>query len=186
MSQTKTTTAPRSTAKKAAEAPGKAAEAPRKAAQAPRKVPEPAPAATEAPEPVADPVPEAVRSLAEQGVAQSREAYGQAKDAMEEAVEVLERTFDEAGQGAIALNRKVIDIAQTNLNSGFDLAKSLASARTMAEVMELQVNYMRRQFEQLAAQAEEIRTLTSQVAADSAEPITAHVSKSMAGFKLAS
>jgi hypothetical protein len=32
-------------------------------------------------------------------------------------------------QGAVALNRKIIDIAQRNINSSFDLAKSLAGAK---------------------------------------------------------
>ena len=36
-------------------------------------------------------------------------------------------------QGAVALNRKIIDIAQRNINSSFDLAKSLAGAKNLAE-----------------------------------------------------
>ena len=69
-------------------------------------------------------VPESVRALAEKTVTQTREAYEKGKDALEEAVDALERSFDAAGQGATAFNRKLIDIAQRNLNSGFDLAKS--------------------------------------------------------------
>ena len=68
-------------------------------------------------------VPESVRALAEKTVTQTREAYEKGKDALEEAVDALERSFDAAGQGATAFNRKLIDIAQRNLNSGFDLAK---------------------------------------------------------------
>ena len=56
-------------------------------------------------------------------MAQTREAYERSKDALEAAVETVERSFDAAGQGAAALNRKIIDIAQRNVNSGFDLAK---------------------------------------------------------------
>ena len=56
----------------------------------------------------------------------------------------------------------------------------------MTEIMELQVNFMRRQFESLTAQAEEIRELATKVATDTTEPFKAHVSKSMASFKLAS
>ena len=35
----------------------------------------------------------------------------------------------------MALNRKIIDIAQRNINSGFDHAKSLAGAKNLAEAI---------------------------------------------------
>ena len=124
-------------------------------------------------------VPEAVRKIAEQTVTQSREAYENAKGSMEEAVEVLEKSIDQAGQGAAAINRKVIDNAQTNLNTGFDLAKDLAGAKNIAEIMELQSSFVRKQFEVLSAQAEEIRTLSTKVATDTTNPIKDHVSRSI-------
>src|SRR5215210_4650752 len=124
-------------------------------------------------------VPESVRALAEKTVTQTREAYEKGKDALEEAVDALERSFDAAGQGAAAFNRKLIDIAQRNLNSGFDLAKSMAGAKNLAEIMELQSNFLRHQFEVFANQANEIRALTSKIAADTAEPIKSQVTRSM-------
>jgi hypothetical protein len=39
---------------------------------------------------------------------------------------------------AAALNRKIIEIAQQNVNSSFELARSLATARTIAEVVEVE------------------------------------------------
>jgi phasin len=124
-------------------------------------------------------VPEAVRAIAEKTVTQSREAYETAKGSMEEAVEVLEKSIDHAGQGAAALNRKVIDNTQTNLNTGFDLAKDLAGAKNIAEIMELQSSFVRKQFEILTAQAEEIRTLSTKIATDTTNPIKDHVSRSI-------
>lgn len=124
-------------------------------------------------------VPEAVRAMAEKSVAQSREAYEAAKGSMEEAAEVLEKSIDQAGQGAAAINRKVIDNAQANLNKGFDFAKEMAGAKNVAEIMELQSAFVRKQFELLTAQAEEIRELSAKVATDTATPIKDHVSKSI-------
>ena len=37
------------------------------------------------------------------------------------------RSFDALGQGTAALNRKIIEIAQRNVSSGFDLAQSLSN-----------------------------------------------------------
>jgi phasin len=112
-------------------------------------------------------------------VTQSREAYENAKEALEDAVEVLEQSIDQAGQGTAALNRKVIDIAQTNLNTGFDLAKDLAGAKNLAEIMELQASFARKQFEAFTTQAEELRTLSTKIATDTTNPLKDHVSRSI-------
>jgi phasin len=116
-------------------------------------------------------VPQAMRDLAERSIAQMRETYERSKDALEGVVQNWERSFDATNQGAVALNRKIIDIAQRNINSGFDLAKGLAGAKNLAEAMELQADYWRKQLDTLAAQAEEVRTLSAQVAADATKPM---------------
>jgi phasin len=130
-------------------------------------------------------VPESVRALAEKTVNQSREAYERGKDALEEAIDALERSFDAAGQGATAFNRKMIDLAQRNLNSAFDLAKGMAGCKNLAEIVELQSTFIRHQFDVFANQASEIRALTTKIAADTAEPIKAQVTRSLDSIKKA-
>jgi hypothetical protein len=74
--------------------------------------------------------------------------------------------FDEAaGQGAVALDRKIIDITQKSINSGFDLAKSLAGAKDLAEAVKLHADYWQKLIG--AAEVEEVRTLSNHVAAKS-------------------
>jgi phasin len=116
-------------------------------------------------------IPEAMRAFAGTAVTQSREAYERAKTTLDANLHAIERSYDAAGQAATALNRKIIDIAQRNVNSGFDLAKSLASAKNLAEIVELQGAYWRKQIETLMAQAEEVRELSVNASADVAEPI---------------
>ena len=116
-------------------------------------------------------VPEAVRAMVEKAVDQSREVYDRSKDALDASVTTLERTFDAAGQGAVALNRKMIDIAQRNVNSGFDLAKSLAGAKNLSEMVELQAAYWQKLLGALTSQAEEVRALSTKVAAAAGEPL---------------
>src|SRR6476469_8391367 len=123
--------------------------------------------------------PEAARELAETSVAQTVEAYERSKNALETAVDTMARSFDALGQGAAALNRKIIEIAQQNVSSGFDLAKGLATAKTLAEMVELRATYWRKQLSALAAQAEEVSALATKVAADMAAPINAHVTRSI-------
>jgi hypothetical protein len=65
--------------------------------------------------------------LAQMSVAQTREAYERSKNALDAAVDTMARSFDALGQSAAA--------AQQNANSGFDLVKSLATAKTLAEMV---------------------------------------------------
>ena len=122
-------------------------------------------------------LPETVRAMVEKAVDQSREVYDRSKDALDASVATLERSFDAAGQGAVAVNRKIIDIAQRNVNSGFDLAKSLAGAKNLSEMVELQAAYWRKQFGALAAQAEEVRAVSTKMAAAASEPLKEQVKR---------
>ena len=103
------------------------------------------------------PFPQAAREFAEKTVDRTREAYERSNRTLEAAVQALEKSLDVAGQGAAALTRKIIDIAQKNLNLGFDLAKSLAGARNLSEIVELQAAYWRKQFDAFTIPSEEVR-----------------------------
>ena len=76
---------------------------------------------------------EAVRSMNEKTVVQTREVYDRSTDAFDATFSTFERTFDAAGQGVVASNRKFVDITQRNVNATFDLAKSIAGSRNLAE-----------------------------------------------------
>ena len=96
-------------------------------------------------------VPNTFRALAEQNVAHTRELYEGSKNTLQAVLESWQKSFGAAGQGAAALNRRFIDLAERNINTGFDLATGLAGARNVAEVMELQAAYWRKLFGQLQA-----------------------------------
>jgi hypothetical protein len=53
--------------------------------------------------------------------------------------------------------QRFVDATQRNLISSFDLAKSLAGASNLSEIVELQAAFCRRQFDTVATQAEEVR-----------------------------
>ena len=124
-------------------------------------------------------IPEAVRTVAEKTVAQSRDVYDRSKTALDASIATFERSFDAAGQGAVAFNRKIVDIAQRNLSSVFDLAKSLASAKNLSQIVELQAAYWRKQFGALRGQADEVRALSTKMTAHATEPVKAHVTNGM-------
>ena len=86
-------------------------------------------------------VPDTFRVLAERNVAQARELYEGSKNTLQAVLESWQKSFGAAGQGAATLNRRFIDRAERNINTGFDFAAGLAGARNLAEVMELQAAY---------------------------------------------
>ena len=86
-------------------------------------------------------VPDTWRVLAERNVAQTRELYERSKNTLQAVLDSWQTCFGAAG---ISLNRKIIDIAERNIDIGFDLATDLAGAKNLAEVMELQAAYWRK------------------------------------------
>ena len=62
-------------------------------------------------------------------------------------------------------------------SSSFDLAKSLAGAKSLADMVELQTAFWRKQFGALTAQAEEVRELSSKVTEDTTKPIKAQMAR---------
>jgi hypothetical protein len=99
--------------------------------------------------------------------------------ALDHAVDTMERSLKAAGQGTLAVNRKLIDFAQANVSSSLDLAKSLACARTPMQVMHLQVTFWDERMKALASQAEELRALSVEIVAKANEPIREHMRRSL-------
>jgi hypothetical protein len=89
-------------------------------------------------------VPDSLRALAESNVAQTRELYERSKSTVQALFESWQKSFGAAAQGAVGLNRTMVDSAERNIDTAFELATELAGARNFAEVMELQAAYWRK------------------------------------------
>jgi phasin len=126
-------------------------------------------------------IPEGVRALAEGTVAQSRQVYDHSADAFDASVATFEKSFGAAGQSAAAFNRKIIDISRRNLNSVFDLATSLARAKDLADIVELQRAHWQNQWGILTSQAEEVHALATKMTAAAAEPIKSQMERAVDG-----
>ena len=112
-----------------------------------------------------------MRALAQRNIAQTRELYERSRGTLRSVLESWEKSFGAAAQGAVALNRKVLDIAEGNIDTNFALATGLAGAKNFAAVMALHAAYWRKRFGNLSAQAEEVRALSTKLTATVAEPI---------------
>ena len=95
----------------------------------------------------------------------------QSINALETAFERSVDSVDAAWQGAVALNRKIRDFAGRNISTVFDLVLRLAKARNVAESLEVQEDYLRKQFGELSMQAEELFALLQKITSSVVEPI---------------
>ena len=102
-------------------------------------------------------VPDTMRELAERSVAQTREVYEHSKITLQSVLESWRNSFGTAGQSVTALNQKIIELAERNIDTSFDLATNLCRAKNFAEVMELQTAYWQKQFGELKTIADEVR-----------------------------
>ncbi|MGC2409935.1 MAG: phasin family protein [Methyloceanibacter sp.] len=84
-----------------------------------------------------------------------------AEPGLEGAAHTIEWSFEAAAHGALAINRKLLDITVQNVKSSLDFAKRLAGAKTPIEVMQMQVSYWQERMGALASQAEELRALSA-------------------------
>lgn len=61
-------------------------------------------------------------------------------------ITAAQRTYDLTNQGSAAFTRSFMDLVQRNVTSGFELAHQITRARTLAEVVGLQIAYWQKQF----------------------------------------
>jgi hypothetical protein len=104
-------------------------------------------------------------------------------DSVESAVDTLEKSLKAAMPVARKVNRKLVDIAQANMNSGLELARDLAGAKSPMEMMRLGMNYWHEHMGVFEAQAQELRLLSAEFMTTAGAPIRAHIRQtSGAGF----
>ena len=70
-------------------------------------------------------VPDKMREPAERSVAQTREVYEHSKNTLQSVLESWRNSFGTTGQGVTALNQKIMDMAERNIDTSFDLAMDL-------------------------------------------------------------
>ena len=124
-------------------------------------------------------IPEAVREMAEKGIAHVRDTNAQARVACEQAVDLLENTYATFAKGTQDYNLKLIEMARTNTRATFDYAYELLAVKSPLEFIELSTARMHNQFDTVSAQNKELYALAEQVATEAAEPIKAGVSKAL-------
>lgn len=116
-------------------------------------------------------VGELVRRTGELGLEHARVSYDRVKEAAGEAAGNLEAALTAANTGAKELNLKAIDLVQASADAAFELARSLAAAKSVSEMLELQTAHVRKQFEAMNEQMQQYAELARKVSSDALSPI---------------
>jgi phasin len=122
-------------------------------------------------------MPAAFREMAEKGVEQTKDTYAKAKVASEEAIDLLENSYETAAKRAIDYNHKLIEIVRANTRAAFDNVNELLGAKSPPEFIELSTAQIRKHFESVSEQSKELCALTQEIATDAAEAIKTGLSK---------
>ena len=125
------------------------------------------------------------RDFAEKGAAQSREAYARMKAAAEDASKTAETTMQSAQAGSVEIGLKAIEALRTNADLSLTHMESLLGVKSVAEFLELQTTYIRKQAELTVEQAKSIQDATRKMADAVSLPSREAAEKAMSSFKAA-
>lgn len=117
-------------------------------------------------------IPTPIREIADKTVEQAKDVYNRFADAARQTQDLLAKSTEVFTTGAKEVNEKVFSFAQSNAKAGFEVATSLAKARDVKELLEIQTQFARNQIEAYTAQAQELSRILAE-AAQKAEPLAA-------------
>ena len=128
-------------------------------------------------------VPSSFVDLFDKTLARTKDMHEKMTSVLEHSTEAFEEAFSCASRGSAEYRTKLMDIARANANSAFDLAREMFEVRTLPELIEVAVDYQRKQFETTANHMKELSALTQKVVSETTEPIRSGMAEP---FKLAS
>jgi phasin len=116
-------------------------------------------------------LPAAFREIAEKGVSQAKDLSEKMKGAAGEAAHVLEETYTKAAQGCAEYNGRAVEAVFSNVETFFDYALALLTAKSPAEIFKLSSAHVSEQVEAVTEQTKELSGLAQKLVTDTAEPI---------------
>jgi phasin len=126
---------------------------------------------------------DSLRDFAEKGATQSREAFTKMKSAAEEATKTVETTMQTAQAGSVELGLKAIDAMRTNAELSLAHMEALLGIKSVAELIELQTGFVRKQAEVTVEQAKAMQEAARKLAEDVTKPGKEAAEKVMTSFK---
>jgi len=128
-------------------------------------------------------VPAEVRTMVQDGVAKTREAYAKWTTAAQTGSKALEEVMLATQAGAKTVGETIFGNALANTEAAFDAAQGLARARTLPEVAQLQTRFVQELLAIVSKQGKGLLELTVKVAKETADTLTAIATKAADDLK---
>ncbi|MEM5471610.1 phasin family protein [Hoeflea sp. AS60] len=125
------------------------------------------------------------REMADKSVNQTKEAYAKVKTVSEDATKAIETTLETAQAGTVELSLKAIDAARGNVEHSLSHMEALLGVKSVAQMIELQTGFFRKQAEMMADQAKTMQEATRKLAEEVSKPSKTVAEKAMSEFKAA-
>ncbi len=115
-------------------------------------------------------IPREMRTLVEQSVEQARKAFDGFITAAHKTASSIEGQASVAQASAKDIRQKAMTFAEKNVATSFEFAQKLVRAKDLDEMTRLQTEFMQRQMQTLAEQAQELGQTATRAAMDAARP----------------
>jgi phasin len=122
---------------------------------------------------------EQIRQVTEESLEKSKRVYARSREVAEDATASLGASFKTVTQGVTDLNVKTVEALQASADAQFAFVKALLATKSVSEIIALQGEHLRQQFETLNAAAKDVSNLIHKVSTESVEPIKSTISKSL-------
>ena len=116
-------------------------------------------------------MPASFVDLFEKSVARAKDAHEKAASIVEHSAEAFEEAFSCANRGSAEYRNKLMEIARTNANAAFDLAREVLEAKSLPEMVESTLAHQRKQLDLAAAQMKDLTALTQKIVTEATEPL---------------
>jgi phasin len=126
-----------------------------------------------------------LRTVAEKGVEQSKEALSKLATGAETTQKALESTFETAKTASNELSLKTIAALRANAEASFSHLEALVAVKSPSEFIEVQTAFVRKQVEKAVEQAKEFQAAATKAAEDVSKPIKDVYEKAMKDLKAA-
>ena len=104
-------------------------------------------------------VPAEMRDFAEKSVEQARKAIDGFLGAARKTVDTFEGSANTVQASAKDATQRTFSYAEQNISAALDMAQRMVQAKDMQEVMRIQAEFVRSQFEAMQSQMKELGTL---------------------------
>lgn len=116
-------------------------------------------------------IPASFFDLFEKSMARAKDAHEKFAGIMEHSAQALEEAFSCANRGSLEYRAKLMEMARTNADAAFDLARDLVQSKSVTDLLESTVSHQRKQLELASTQMKELSALTQKVVSETTEPI---------------